>query len=280
VFKLYPRWLRVLAASLASLSVSTTAMAAQPADLIAKAPATSQAVVDHNAWTELLQTYVKPGSDGLNRVDYGAFKANGHAALKSYIQRLQSTDLSSLARNDQFAFLANLYNAKTIDVVLDAYPVKSIKDISLGGGLIASVTGGPWKAKVMSLGGQKLSLDDIEHQMLRPVFKDPRVHYAVNCASIGCPNLQQQAFTGAALNEQLETAARAFVNHPRAVSIKNGELMVSSIYRWFAADFGGSDKRVVVHLQRFADAALKSKLDKIEEIADDMYDWQLNDIAK
>ena len=85
------------------------------------------------------------------------------------------------------------------------YPVKSIKDISLGGGLVATVTGGPWKAKVTKLGGVELSLDDIEHGIMRPVFKDPRVHYAVNCASVGCPNLGTEAFT----RRKAERAARA-----------------------------------------------------------------------
>ncbi len=92
--------------------------------------------VDHSAWDRLLKTYVKPGTDGLNRVDYAAFKRDGHAALKAYISRLEAVDPATLTRPEQFALLANLYNAKTVDIVLDHYPVKSIKDISLGGGLL------------------------------------------------------------------------------------------------------------------------------------------------
>jgi hypothetical protein len=125
-----------------------------------------------------------------------AFKERGHGALKDYISTLVAVDPATLNRSEQFALLANLYNAKTIDIVLENYPVKSIKDISLGGGLFAAFTGGPWKAKVLKMKGVALSLDDIEHGILRPTFRDPRVHYAVNCASVGCPNLGTEAFTG------------------------------------------------------------------------------------
>ena len=95
-------------------------------------------------------TYVHPADDGLNRVDYGSFQANGHAELKPYLESLRAVDPRTLSRSEQFAFLANLYNAKTIDIVLDHYPVSSIKNVSLGGGLFAAFTGGPWKAKVLT----------------------------------------------------------------------------------------------------------------------------------
>ena len=204
---------------------------------------TSTAVVDHASWTNLLATYVVASADGINRVRYADFKRDGHAALKAYVKVLEAVDVAQLSRSEQMAFWANLYNAKTIDIVLDAYPVKSIKDISLGGGLLAAVTGGPWKAKVLKVSGESLSLDDIEHGILRPVFKDPRVHYAVNCASIGCPNLMREAFTGATLDAQLDAGARAYVNHPRGITVTGSEVTASSIYDWFGADFGGEDRR-------------------------------------
>jgi len=236
--------------------------------------------VDHTAWTKLLETYVKPGPDGLNRVDYATFKVGGQADLKAYLLRLQATDPMKLGRNERFAFLANLYNAKTIDIVLDAYPVKSIKDIALGGGLVAAVTGGPWKAKVIKLGTHDLSLDDIEHGLLRKALKDPRVHYAVNCASIGCPNLKVRAFTGADLDTQLDTAARAYVNSSRGVRIDNGKLVVSSIYHWFKDDFGGTDAGVITHLRKYADPPLAAQLAKLKSLSDHGYDWSLNDTAR
>jgi hypothetical protein len=127
--------------------------------------------------------------------------------------------------------------------VASHYPVRSIRDISLGGGLVATLSGGPWKAKVAKIQGIELSLDDIEHGILRPVFKDPRVHYAVNCASIGCPNLRTEAFTGAKLSQQLDSAAGDYVNSSRGVRFENGRGVVSSIYVWFEEDFGWHGSR-------------------------------------
>ncbi|MEQ1714006.1 MAG: DUF547 domain-containing protein, partial [Hyphomicrobium sp.] len=231
----------------------------------------------HAVLDKLLKTYVVSGRDGVNRVRYAKFKSDGHAALKGYVAALEMVDVATLDRPEQFAYWANLYNAKTIDVVLDKYPVKSIKDISLGGGLLTLVTGGPWKAKIVKVKGQELSLDDIEHGILRPGFKDPRVHYAVNCASFGCPNLAAEAFIGARIDAQLDAGAKAYVNHSRGVMADGGKLKASSIYNWFQADFGGSDKGVLEHLRKYASPELKQKLDVATGIADYDYDWTLNE---
>lgn len=246
-------------------------------DLFASAPANSSQAVDHSVWDRLLKTYVKPGPDGINRVDYAAFKQTGQGELKLYISRLENVDPRELNRAEQFALLANLYNAKTIDIVLDHYPVNSIKDISLGGGLFTAFTGGPWKAKVTQLGGVPLSLDDIEHGILRPVFKDPRVHYAVNCASLGCPNIGTEAFTGEDINQQLDAAARAFIAHPRGVQVVGRTATLSSIYNWFKSDFGADDRAVVAHLTKYAPAPLSEKLRTASSLSYQSYDWSLND---
>jgi len=273
-------WIVCALLALASLVAPAAAQAQTPQDLIATAVATSAQPIDHAAWDRLLKTYVRPDADGLNRVDYAAFKRDGQAALKDYIAKLEAVDPATLPRPEQFALLANLYNAKTADIVLDHYPVKSIRDISLGGGLLGVFTGGPWKAKALEMKGVELSLDDIEHGMLRPVFKDPRVHYAVNCASVGCPNLGTEAFTGAQLDAQLDAAARAYVNHPRGADPKPDGLVVSSIYDWYQQDFGGSEDGVIAHLKTYADPALAQKLEGTTSIADYAYDWSLNDIAR
>ena len=243
-----------------------------------KHAAGSNRTVDHAVWDKLLKAYVKPNPDGINRIDFAGFKKAGHAELKSYVAALEKVDFTSLDRPEQFAFWANLYNAKTIDVVLDKYPVKSIKDVNLGGGLKVLVTGGPWQAKVVKVNGVPMSLDDIENAALRPVFKDPRVHYSVNCASIGCPNLRAEAFTGARLNDQLDAAAKAFINHSRAFEFKDGKIVkASSIYTWFVADFGGTVAGVLEHARKYADPALKQKLEGITAIGDYDYDWKLID---
>ncbi len=271
---------RLLAVLVCVATASGMARAQSPQDLIAEAAQGSTKTVDHSAWDDLLKTYVKPLPDGLNRVDYTAFKQDGHAALKAYIKGLEAVDPTTLDRPEQFALLANLYNAKTVDIVLDHYPVSSIKDISLGGSLLGVLTGGPWKAKVLKLNGVDLSLDDIEHGMLRPVFKDPRVHYAVNCASVGCPNLATEAFTGARLESQLDAAARAYVNNPRGADPNRDGLVVSSIYNWYQKDFGGSEQGVIAHIKAYADPALAQKLARTTSIADYHYDWSLNDVKQ
>ena len=261
----------------AGLPASALGDAAQ--DLFRTAAEQTAEPDDHSAWDRLLKTYVKPGADGLNRVDYAALKAEGLPALRAYIATLEKADPSTLDRSDQFALLANLYNAKILEIVASRYPVKSIKDISLGGGLVASLTGGPWKTKVTKLGGVTLSLDDIEHGSLRPIFKDPRVHYAVNCASIGCPNLGTEAFTGAKLNAQLEQAAKDYVNSPRGVRFADGAPVISSIYVWYIDDFGGTDQGVLDDLGKYAAPDLGQRLTGVKALGGDDYDWSLNDVT-
>lgn len=267
-------------AALASLPSFTAVRPARTAPLdqtFAKSTPGSASTVDHSAWDRLLKTYVVPSADGLNRVAYARFKADGRAELKRYLSTLERVNPDVLDRPEQFAFWANLYNAKTIDIVLDKFPVKSIKDISLGGGLLAAVTGGPWKAKVVTVKGEALSLDDIEHGILRGIFHDPRVHYAVNCASIGCPNLMAEAFTGAKLETQLDAGARAYVNHQRGLKVDAGRVTASSIFSWFQADFGGTAQGVLDHARKYAAPALMRKLEGITTIAEFDYDWRLND---
>lgn len=271
---------RIAALALLLPMLSTSASAETVAEAFGKSAPGTSGKADHTAWSTLLSTYVVQSPDGINRVRYAEFKRSGHAALKSYISSLQSVEVAALSPSEQFAFWANLYNAKTVDIVLGAYPVKSIRDISLGGGLVAAFTGGPWKAKVVKIAGRDLSLDDIEHGILRPVFKDPRVHYAANCASIGCPNLMPEAFTGANLDAQLDEAARAFTGHPRGFSVKDGKVTASSIFDWYSKDFGGSSAGVLAHARKYADPASKRELERLSAISAYQYDWTLNDAAR
>lgn len=236
-------------------------------------------IVDHSAFAGVLRQSAVAGADGVVRVNYRGLKGQSQTELKDYIARLAGTDVRALDRREQFAFWANLYNAKTLDIILDHYPVASIKDISLGGGVVAALTGGPWKAKVVTVGGIALSLDDIEHAIMRPIFKDPRIHYAVNCASIGCPNLPLAPFTGKNLEAELDEAARAFVNHPRGVTVQGDDVIVSSIYHWYKVDFGGNDAGLLAHLRRYAEPALRDQLKAASQIADHRYDWSLNQLA-
>jgi hypothetical protein len=228
--------------------------------------------VDHSAWQRLLERYVSASPDGINRLGYARVTGADKAALQSYLDDMQRVKVAALSENEQRAFWINLYNALTIDVVLDHYPVKSIRDI--GGGLFVA---GPWKKEYVTVEGRKLSLDNIEHDILRKTWRDPRVHYAVNCASISCPNLMAEAFTGAKLERMLDQGARDYVNHPRGAKIVNGKLTLSQIYEWYRRDFGSRDSEVIAHVARYAEPKLKTQLAGIETIAGYDYDWSLNE---
>ena len=278
-----PRWisvwaLRCGAAIALCLGAPVPGTAQTVKALLARSATGPGAAIDHSEWDRLLTKHVRPNPDGVNRVDYTSFKAQGRDTLNAYIARLEGTDVTQLDRPGQFAFLANLYNAKTVNLVIERYPVQSIRDIALGGGLTSLFIGGPWQAKVMRLRGVELSLDDIEHEILRPLFNDPRVHYAVNCASIGCPNIGTEALVGQRLDAQLDAAARAYVNHPRGFAVRDGRLAVSSIYNWYKVDFGGTDAGVIAHARKYAAPALAAQLQGIETIDRHDYDWRLNDV--
>jgi hypothetical protein len=236
-------------------------------------PASAQKI-DHSAWDKWLQKYlVAPHPSGVNRVRYGSVAPEDRKALKDYLENLQSLPISAHNRAEQKAYWINLYNALTVDVVLSHYPVRSIRDIGISPGLFSR---GPWDAKLLTVEGEKLSLNDIEHRILRPIWKDARVHYAVNCASLGCPNLQLAAYTGGNAESLLEKGAGEYINHPRGVAIKNGKLQVSSIYEWFKDDFGASRDRLLEHWLKSADKDLADALRTYKGSVEYSYDWSLN----
>ena len=240
----------------------------------AQASTEDRRVIDHGAWTELLQRYVGKGEADLNTFAYGKVSAADRAALGNYLQSLEAVEVTGYNRNEQLAYWLNLYNAVTIKVVLDHYPVKTIRDIDISGFL----RNGPWQKELVTVEDTPLTLDDIEHAILRPIWKDPRIHYGVNCASVGCPNLQTSAFTGDTVHDQLDAGATAFINSSRGVAVdSDGSVSVSSIYSWFAYDFGNSQKGVMTHLLKYANADLAEKLRKTGRIGDTHYDWALNE---
>ena len=228
----------------------------------------------HQVWTNVLSDYVKPHADGVNRFDYAGLRANDadRAKLDTYIEDLGAQPISTWSDDEKFAAWANLYNAVTIKLIIDEGPVKSIMRIKPN---LFSI--GPWKMDLVELEGETVSLDHIEHGLLRVEFDDPRVHYAVNCASIGCPNLQSKAWEAETLDAELDKAARDFVNHPRGVTIrKDGRLKVSSIYKWFRKDFGDTEEGVVEHVLAYAEPELAAQIQANPKIADYDYDWSLN----
>jgi Protein of unknown function, DUF547. len=250
------------------------APAAPPGSRWARHTEASQTVLDHGIWQELLQRYVRPAADGINRFAYGDVDTADRQRLDAYLAELAATPVSTLSRREQRAYWVNLYNALTVRVILDHYPVASIRDIDLSPGLFSA---GPWDARLVTVEGVPLSLNDIEHRILRPIWGDPRLHYAVNCASLGCPNLQNEAFTAANSERLLDQGAVAYVNAPRGAQVEAGQLRVSSIYVWFEEDFGGGDRGVIEHLKRYARPDLHARLNEIHSIAGHQYDWRLND---
>ncbi len=228
--------------------------------------------IDHGRWDAFLARHVTTGEDGVNRFDYAGVDEKDRAVLRQYIDALAAINISSYSRAAQFAYWVNLYNAVTVDVVLEYWPVDSIRDIDISPGLFSD---GPWRKKLVDVEGESLSLDDIEHRVLRPIWQDPRIHYAVNCASIGCPNLQPKAVTVENSEELLDRAAREYVNHPRGVSVTAGGYVLSSIYNWFADDFD-ADGGVVEHLRRYAGPDLAGQLQSNQKASDYVYDWSVN----
>lgn len=256
--------------------ISLSALAAPKADLWERwtaHDARSTAVIDHSAWGGLLKQYIVEDGD-LNRIAYAKVSLADRKVLEAYIDALQATEISRLNRAEQRAFWINLYNAATVQVILEHYPVESITKIDISPGLFSN---GPWGKKLLVIEGEAISLDDIEHRILRPIWKDPLIHYTVNCASVGCPNLADEPYTAENYEALAKANAHAYINSPRGVVVEKGKLRVSSIYVWFQSDFGGKDKAVIQHLLKFAEPALAAELKGVKKISKDYYDWSLNE---
>jgi hypothetical protein len=269
---------RVLVAVLCLIAVSSVAGGqAEPPRLwerwLASDPESTREI-DHSAWEAFLTRYVRIGSDNIHRVAYGQVTPADRKALDDYLLQLSSTPISGYNRTEQLAYWINLYNALTVRTVLGHYPVASIRDIDISPGLLAT---GPRDAPMIEIEGQALSLNDIQNRILRPIWSDSRILYALSCAALGCPNLRPVPFTSDRLDHQLSEAAIAFINDPRCIQTEDRQLVVSSLLRWYREDFGGSDRAVIHYLMGFAEPRLAMKLQHFERIDGDVFDWRLND---
>lgn len=271
------RLLAIFAVTLfVSLGLAHGAQAAPKAELWKKWASHDEAstiTVDHGIWDKFLKNNVIADPEGLNRIDYAAVSSDDQTALEDYLQRLSATKVTALNRAEQQALWINLYNALTVMVVLDYYPVETIREIDISPGLFAD---GPWGKALIEIEGEQISLDDIEHRILRPIWKDPRLHYAVNCASVGCPDLLDRAYRVADMDATLTANAVAYINSPRGVDLSDGGVVVSSIYDWFEADFGGNEAGVLAHLKKYAKGGRLAALKKAVGIDGYVYDWKLN----
>ncbi len=262
-------------------AITLAAGSPAPTTLSPLTPLAQKAEFDHTH-AGLTAVYDVALSGGL--IDYAGLRAKPQA-LDAYLAQLARTTPAQHAtwtRDQRFAFWINAYNAFTIQLIRDEGPVKSIKDL---GGFFSS----PWEKKFIPMPAfdpekknKKITLDEIEHELLRPVFKDARVHAAINCASMGCPPLRATAFSAEGLNEQLEDQVGVWLSDPtrNQVSPSGGKIRVSKIFDWFKEDFGKKDeavaKWIAAHVKDDAvRAALRAAAKDIDVKYLD-YDWKVN----
>ena len=235
--------------------------------------------IDHSLWTILLQKHVS--QDGT--VDYKGF-IEDKEAFEKYLQILSNNppDKKTWSEDEQLAYWINVYNAFTVKLIVDNYPVKSIKDIKNGVPFINSV----WDIKFFSIGGEEMDLNDIEHGMIRKEFKEPRIHFAVNCASFSCPILLNEAYTAERLDEQLTKQTQLFLADAKKNDLSNPEeIVISNIFKWYSTDFtdagffsrlfGG--KKRTRNLTKYISAYTKTPLTKKTKVKFMDYDWSLNE---
>lgn len=259
--------------------LSVPAQAVPKAELWAvwdQADEESTKTFDHALWQQLLARFVTPGDDGVNRVGYVALGAgNGLRTLTTYIEQQTALDPRYYNKAEQLGYWINLYNALTVQRVIK-YPKKGT--ILRMGAKFFSI--GPWNDKVATVAGEALTLNDIEHRILRPIWQDHRIHFAVNCASIGCPNLSVTAYDADNAQALLAMGEHAYINHPRGVTHRaNRKLRLSSIFDWYRVDFGANEREILQYLSLHHETlgdALKNHTGSVKYD----YDWDLNSQTK
>ncbi len=222
---------------------------------------------DHSAWTRLLKHYVS--EDGM--VDYRGL-LDERESLQDYLDQLSShaPDTAKWSRDEQLAYWINAYNAFTVKLIIDNYPLKSIRDLHPTPYIPTVNT--IWHSKFFKIGGVETSLDEIEHEILRKQFNEPRIHFAINCASVSCPPLKNEAFTAAKLDVQLNEMASRFINDPKRNDLTADHPRLSRIFSWFEGDFTRNGS-LTDYINQFADTKIQS-----DAIIDFMpYDWSLNE---
>ncbi|MCZ6521430.1 MAG: DUF547 domain-containing protein [Bacteroidetes bacterium] len=229
---------------------------------------TSEAqTVNHLLWTNLLQKHV----DDRGWVDYRGFQEDRNQ-FNEYLKELsyQDPDKWQGSKEQQMAFWINAYNAFTIQLILDHYPVNSIRDI--GGKIQIPRISSPWDMKFIEIGGKKYDLNNIEHGILRKEFNDPRIHFAVVCASFSCPRLRNEAYSADNLELQLEEDAHIFINDSTRNSIQSDKLWLSKIFSWYKGDFTRGQS-LISFLNQYTDIEVSGKA-KIDYMP---YNWRLNE---
>lgn len=220
----------------------------------------------HAIWDALLKKHV---SDAGNVNYKGLLKEK--AKLKEYLDILSASNPSDKwSEKERLAFWINAYNAFTVDLILQHYPVESIKDI--GSKIKIPFVSTAWDIKFIKIGGKEYDLNSIEHSVLRKQFDEPRIHFAINCASYSCPKLLNEAFTADKLESQLQKTAKDFVNDKSKNKITATSLELSQIFNWYKGDFT-KNKTLIAYIQQYTSVKIspKAKVSHLE------YDWSLNE---
>lgn len=235
----------------------------------------SDQVLDHSDWQTLITQFVTKDELGQTYFAYADVNTDDRALLQSYVRSLEQVNPLALNPAEEKAYWINLYNALTVDVILENYPVESIRNI--GGAFGGFIPTGPWDLEVTTINGQALSLNNIEHDIVRPKYDDFRVHFGFNCAALGCPNLSEQAFTGDNIEALLDQANETFVNHPRGLRFEDSRLVLSKIYDWYLQDFVDDEDELPRFLSEFAAPTLRDLLRNYTGRIRYEYDWTLNE---
>ena len=229
------------------------------------AAAEGDGVFDHSRYGELVSKHAS--REGF--VDYAAL-ARDPAELDAYVSSLASAELDALPRDERLALLINAYNAFTLRLILDHLPLESIRDIPASD---------RWDGERWMLAGNTYSLNQIEHELIRPNFQEPRIHFALVCAAIGCPPLRNEAYTGARLEQQLEAQTRLVHGNERWLRYRpgNGTIELTSLYLWYAGDFEQIGGSVLEYVARYdQDLANDLRAGHIPSVRHLDYDWSLN----
>lgn len=222
--------------------------------------------IDHSAWDRLLKRYVVTNHpSGINRFRYANVSREDARELDRYIDSLASLDPRDYCKRVQKAYWLNLYNALTVQLVLHNYPIDSITEIR-----------GAWDKRLVKVARKKLSLNDIENRILRPIWEDHRIHFALNSASLGSPQILPEAFTYANTRKLLKQAGKDFINHPRGVLLEAGELHASSIFDWYQQDFARDEKMLTKIFAHYANDRLALYLLGYQGGITYAHDWRLN----
>lgn len=232
----------------------------------------SEQRIDHSEWQLLLDDYLVTDTDsGVNLFDYAGLLDDGRETLDDYIASLVAIDPLQHNRQVQKAYWINLYNALTVQLIIDNYPLTSITNLGS-----SKLEFGPWNDISTRVNNIELSLNDIEHRIIRPLYNDYRIHFAVNCASIGCPNLAAEAFTADSLEQQLDDAAAEYLEHPRGITLQDGKLHLSSLFDWYADDFGSNQTEILATLGKHISPDIANNLASFNDKPVYAYDWGLN----